>query len=53
MKFLTTKQISGEIERIIREANNFIILISPYVQLSQLYVERLLEAEQNKTKIHH
>jgi len=52
MKFLTTKQISGEIERIIREANNFIIIISPYVKVSQLYIDRLIGAERNNVKVH-
>jgi phosphatidylserine/phosphatidylglycerophosphate/cardiolipin synthase-like enzyme len=52
MRFLTTKQISGEIERVIREANNFIIIISPYVNVSNMYIERLLEAEKNNVKTH-
>lgn len=51
MQFLTTKQISGEIERIIRDADNFIIMISPYVKISQMYIDRLLEAEKRNVKI--
>jgi phosphatidylserine/phosphatidylglycerophosphate/cardiolipin synthase-like enzyme len=52
MRFLTTKQISGEIERVIREADNFIIIISPYVKVSQLYIDRLKEAGDSNVKIH-
>lgn len=51
MQFLTTKQISGEIERIIRDADNFLILISPYVKISQMYLDRLVEAEKRNVKI--
>jgi len=52
MQFLTTKQISGEIERVIREAQKFIILISPYIQISEQYLERLRDAEGRRVKIH-
>jgi len=52
MQFLTTKQISGEIERVIREAQKFVILISPYIQISDTYLERLQEAGSRKVKIH-
>jgi len=52
MQFLTTKQISGEIERVIREANKFIIFVSPYIQISELYLARLRDAEEKHIKIH-
>lgn len=52
MQFLTTKQISGEIERVIREAQKFVILISPYIQISEMYLGRLREAEGRRVKTH-
>jgi PLD-like domain len=52
MQFLTTKQISGEVERVIREAQKFIILISPYIQISESYLERLRDAGNRKVKTH-
>lgn len=52
MQFLTTKQISGEIERIIRDAENFIIIISPFVKVSSLYLDRLRESEMRDVKSH-
>jgi len=51
MRFLTTKQISGEIEGIIRSAGEFIILISPFLKISDMYLERLTEAGNKKIKI--
>lgn len=43
MRFLTTRQISGEIERIIREANEYITIVSPYVRIAKTYVDRIAE----------
>lgn len=39
--FLTTKGIAAELENIIREAKWRIILISPYLQVSEEYISRL------------
>jgi phosphatidylserine/phosphatidylglycerophosphate/cardiolipin synthase-like enzyme len=44
MRFLTTKQIAGEIERVIREARVSILLISPYLRIDAMYFGRLREA---------
>ena len=52
MQFLTTKQISGEVERVIREAQKFVVLISPYFQISDTYLERLREAGSRNVKTH-
>jgi len=51
MEFLTTKGIAASIEKIIRKAKDFIIIISPYVKIDKVYIERLYEAEQNNVKI--
>lgn len=51
MRFLTTKQIAGEIEGIMRSANEFIILISPFLNISDMYIERLAEATNKKIKV--
>ncbi|HAD81501.1 MAG: hypothetical protein A2509_02250 [Candidatus Edwardsbacteria bacterium RIFOXYD12_FULL_50_11] len=51
MRFLTTKQISGEIEGILRSANEFIMLVSPYLSVSDMYIERLVEAGKKNIKI--
>ena len=52
MEFLTTKGIAASIERIIRNAKDFITIISPYVKVDKTYVERLREAEKSNIKIH-
>lgn len=44
MRFLTTQEISGEIERVMREARVFILLVSPYVEVAELYLQRLRDA---------
>ena len=45
MDFLTTKGIAASVENIIRNARNFIVLVSPFVKVDRTYIERLLEAE--------
>ena len=52
MEFLTTKGIAASIEKIIRNADNFIAIVSPYVKVDKTYIERLLEAERNDVDIH-
>lgn len=51
MEFLTTKGIAASIEKIIRTANDYIVIICPYVKIDKTYIERLLEAEKNNVSI--
>jgi len=51
MKFLTAKQISGEIDSIITEAKQQIILISPYIQISPVYLDHMHDASERRVKI--
>jgi phosphatidylserine/phosphatidylglycerophosphate/cardiolipin synthase-like enzyme len=43
-KFCTTKGISAHIDNIIKEADVFITLVTPFIKLSSEYIERLKEA---------
>ena len=43
-KFLTTREITDKIDKIIRDAEKKIILTSPYVQMDKRIIEALLEA---------
>lgn len=45
-EFLTTKGIASEIENIIRKAKEEIVLVSPYLQISDIFYERLEEASE-------
>jgi len=49
--FLTTNGTSYRIETIIMEARNELILVSPYLQLSKTFYERLKDASKRKVKI--
>lgn len=40
-KFLTTSQITAEIETIIIDAEERLVLVSPYIKISELFIERL------------
>lgn len=51
MKFLTTKQIAGEIEDIIRSARKELVIVTPFVKLSQNFYERLEDANNRKINI--
>lgn len=51
MKFLTTKKIAAGIEDVIKESNDFITLVSPYIKLSQEYLEWLHEAAETGVKV--
>ena len=51
MNFLTTKGIGAEIEKIIRNADQEIKIITPYIQIGDLYIERLADAEKRNVKI--
>lgn len=50
-RFLTTKEVEGEIERVIRGAQERLVLISPYLKLHQLVVERLGDAARRGVEI--
>lgn len=52
MKFLTTRQIIGEIECLIKEANKFVVMITPYVDIADDFLSRLREAGGRKVNIH-
>ena len=49
--FLTTNGISYNIEKIIQEAQSELILISPYLQISKTFFERLKDASERGVKI--
>ena len=51
MEFLTTKQIVGSIESLIKDANEELVIVTPYVQLSPLFYERLIDADERNVKI--
>jgi len=50
-KFLTTSWVSSYIENIIKDAKKEVFLVSPYLQLSQSFVERLKDAQDHNVKI--
>lgn len=49
--FLTTHATASQIESIIRDADKEICLISPYLQLSDAFVMRLIEASQSGKRV--
>ncbi len=50
-KFLTTQGTSYYIEEIIRNAKKELVLISPFLQLSKTFFERIKDADQQNVKI--
>lgn len=50
-KFHTTAQTTAAIERIIENAQREIVLISPYLQISTIFLERLIDAGLRKVNI--
>lgn len=44
-EFLTTSEIVSAVERIIKEAKEKLVLVSPYIQMSRTLLERLQDAE--------
>lgn len=50
-KFLTTLEASAKIEKIIREAHTQLTLITPFLQLSELFLTRLKDADRKGVKI--
>ena len=50
-KFLTTLETSARIEKIIREAKNELTLITPYLKLNKIFLDRLKDADSRNIKI--
>lgn len=50
-EFLTTKGTAAQIENIMTNAKSRLVLISPYLQLSDIFFERLKDADRQKVKI--
>ena len=50
-EFITTLGISFQIENIIKNASNKLVLVSPYLQLSPLFFDRLKDATQRGVRI--
>lgn len=50
-KFLTTSWVSSYIEDIIKNAKEEVFLVSPYLQLSQSFFERLQDAQDHNVNI--
>jgi len=51
VKFLTTLEASAKVEKIIREAKNELIVITPFLKLSNLFLERFRDAENRGVRI--
>lgn len=49
-KFLTTKQISSELEELIRDADKTLYLVSPYLKLSKDFQELINSRNKNEKK---
>ena len=50
-KFLTTRGVSYEIENIIKNANRFLVFISPYVSIPETLLQSLKDTDRRKVKI--
>ena len=50
-KFLTTRGTALEIENIIKNAKNWLVLISPFVKIPETLLQNLQEADRRKVKI--
>ncbi|MEX1003456.1 MAG: phospholipase D-like domain-containing protein [Crocinitomicaceae bacterium] len=50
-EFLTTNGTSYQIENIIREARHNLVLVSPYLQISKTFYERLKDANNRGVKV--
>lgn len=51
VKFLTTLEASAKVEKIIREAKNELTIITPFLKLSNLFLERFRDAESRGVRI--
>lgn len=45
VEFLTTMQVASTIETIIRKAKSDLIIVSPYLRISDIFLERLEDAD--------
>ena len=50
-KFLTTHNVASEIDNIIRNAHSWLVLVSPYLKLSPIFLERLQDVGSNNIPI--
>ena len=50
-EFITTKGTAYHIENIIRSARSKLVLVSPYLQLSKTFIERLKDASEKGVKV--
>jgi hypothetical protein len=50
-EFCTTKRIAYHLEDIIIEAKKKLVLVSPYLKLSEAFLERLIDADSNDIEI--
>lgn len=51
VKFLTTLEISAQIEKIIKEAREKLILMSPYLKMNKIFYDRLKDANDKGIRI--
>lgn len=51
VKFLTTLEASAKVEKIIREAKNELIIITPFLKLSNLFLERIRDADNRGVRL--
>lgn len=49
--FITTKEISSKIEEIIKKSKKKLVLVSPYLQISNIFLERLKDASNRGVNI--
>lgn len=50
-EFLTTSGLGYSIEKIIKQARKRVIIISPFIQISRNYYERLMDAESRDVRV--
>jgi len=51
LKILTTSGLSNKIEEIISEAKDYIVLVTPYLRMTQSLMGRLIQADEKNIKI--
>jgi len=51
VKFLTTLEATAKVEKIIRDAKKELNLITPFLKLSSLFLERLIDADKRGVRI--
>jgi late competence protein required for DNA uptake (superfamily II DNA/RNA helicase) len=51
-EFLTTQGTSYHLENIIVNASKWLVLVSPYLNITQNFLQRLQDADKNKVKIY-